>query len=315
MDSIVGVMKKVAQQEASKIYTTELGIVTAVFPHASDSDKDNYQCSIKLKNQKQPNGKDLELRKVPLTTPHIGLANIPNVGDLVLVTFIGGNINAPVIIGRLYNDEDQPPVNKTKEFLLQHNQKEGGKLKIDEQGIVTVTSKSEKNEITINDEQITAVTEKCSVGLEGENVTVKNDKCSVALEGGDATFKNDQCQVELSGSNIAIDNGSCKIKVESAGITLDNGTCKIKVENGGITIDAAGSSVTLKSMGSIKIGDATTGSVQVGGRIPGNAIADNDDIILSSHTHVGNLGAPCPIMVPMDKINSIQAKARNTKVG
>ena len=299
MDSIVGVMKKVAQQEASKIYTTELGIVTAVFPHSSDSDKDNYQCSIKLKNQKQPNGKDLELRKVPLTTPHIGLANIPNVGDLVLVTFIGGNINAPVIIGRLYNDEDQPPVNKTKEFLLQHNQKEGGRLKIDQQGIVTVTSKSEKNEITINDEQITAVTEKCSVALEGENVTVKND----------------QCQVELSGSNIAIDNGSCKIQVESAGITLDNGTCKIKVENGGITIDAAGSSVTLKSMGSIKIGDATTGSVQVGGRIPGNAIADNDDIILSSHTHVGNLGAPCPIMVPMDKINSIQAKARNTKVG
>ena len=28
-------------------------------------------------------------------TPHIGLANIPNVGDLVLVTFIAGNINAP----------------------------------------------------------------------------------------------------------------------------------------------------------------------------------------------------------------------------
>lgn len=49
MDSIVGVMKKVAQQEAQKIYTTELGIVTAIFPHAAENDQDNYQCSVKLK--------------------------------------------------------------------------------------------------------------------------------------------------------------------------------------------------------------------------------------------------------------------------
>ncbi len=299
MDSIVGVMQKVAQQEASKIYTTELGIVTAVFPHAAEDDKENYQCSLKLKNKKLPDGKDFELRQVPLMTPHIGLANIPNVGDLVLVTFIGGNINAPVIIGRLYNDEDQPPVNKPQEFLLQHNPKKGGRLKIDQEGVVTITSKNEKNEITLNDEQITAVTEKCSFALEGVNATVKNEQCQVVLDGNNATIKNEQCQVALEGANI----------------TIDNGTCKIKVENGGITIDAASGNVTVKSMGSIKIGDATTGSVQVGGRMPANAVADNDDIILSSHTHVGNLGAPCPIMVPMDKINSIQAKARNTKVG
>ena len=52
MDSIVGVMQKVAQQEARKIYTTELGIVTAVFPHTSESDKQNYQCSIKYEKSK-----------------------------------------------------------------------------------------------------------------------------------------------------------------------------------------------------------------------------------------------------------------------
>ncbi|MEM1167565.1 MAG: phage baseplate assembly protein V [Cyanobacteria bacterium P01_H01_bin.35] len=283
MESIVGVMQKVAQQEASKIYTTELGIVTALFPHTSEDDKENYQCSIKLKNKKLPDGKDFELRQVPLITPHIGLVNIPNIGDLVLVTFIGGNINAPVIIGRLYNDEDLPPVNKPKEFLLQHNQKEGGKLKIDAEGVVTLTSKNEENEITIDDEKITAA----------------NEKCSVTLEGDDATLKNEKCQVSLAGGSVTIDNGSCKLTIES----------------GGITIDAASSNVTVKSMGTIKIGDATTGSVQVGGRMPGNAVADNDQIILSTHTHVGNLGAPCPIMVPMEKINSIQAKARNTKVG
>src|SRR5919199_50122 len=273
-ESIVGVMQKVARAEARKIYTTELGIVTAVFPHEGDSDKDNYQCSVKLKNKKQPDGKDFELRKVPVMTPHMGLVNIPNVGDLVLVTFVGGNLNAPIIIGRLYNDEDQPPLNKEKEFLLQHDLKGGGSLKIDAEGAVTVTSKNQKNAIAVNDEKITAT----------------NDKCSVTVAGGDITLKNDQCTIALSGGNI----------------TIDNGTCKIKVEGGGITIDAASSNVTVKSMGSIKIGDAATASVQVGGRVPGNAVADNDDIILTTHTHVGNLGAPCPVMVPMEKINSIQ---------
>lgn len=267
MDSIVGVMKKVAENEARKIYTTELGIVTAVFPHKSDSDKENYQCSIKLKNKKQPDGQDFELRQVPVTTPHLGLVNIPNVGDMVLVTFIGGNLNAPVIIGRLYNDPDQPPVNKEKEFLLQHSLKEGGSLKIDTEGAVTLTSKDEKNVVSVKD----------------DNITIKNQQCTITLSGG----------------NVAIDNG----------------TCKLNIEGGGITLDAASSSVTVKSMGSIKVGDAATGSVQIGGRMPGNAVADNDDIILSMHQHVGNLGAPCPIMVPTEKINSIQAKARNTKVG
>lgn len=283
MDSIVGVMKKVAEQEVRKIYTTELGVVTAVFPHAAQDDKDNYQCSIKLKYKKQPDGSDFELRKVPVATPHLGLANIPNVGDLVLVTFIGGNINAPVIIGRLHNDQDQPPINNEKEFLLQHNLKEGGSLKIDAEGVVTLTSKDKKSTVTVKDEQIIAANEKCSVSLEGGDMTLKNEKCAIALQGGN--------------------------------ITIDNGMCKITVEGGGITIDAASNNVTVKSMGSIKIGDAATSSIQVGGRVPANAVADNDDIILSMHTHIGNLGAPCPVMVPTEKINSIQAKARNTKVG
>jgi hypothetical protein len=46
-----------------------------------------------------------------------------------------------------------------------------------------------------------------------------------------------------------------------------------------------------------------------------NAVGDNDDIILSMHTHLGNLGAPCPVLIPTEKINSIQAKGRNAQVG
>ena len=218
MESILGIMKKVAEQEVEKIYTTEIGIVTAIFPHSSSGDPDNYQCSVKLKYRKQPDGSDFELRRVPVMTPHIGLANIPNVDDLVVICFAGGNINAPIILGRLYNNDDRPPENDEKEVVFSH--------------------------------------------------TLKN------------------------GSQVTI-----------------------KIDDNGLTIDTGNNPVTVKSMGDINLGDASTSKIVIGGRALANAVGDNDDIILSTHTHLGNLGAPCPILVPTEKISSIQAKTRNTQVG
>ena len=271
MDSFVEVMKKVAKNEASKIYTNELAVVTSVFPHASESDKDNYQCSVVLKNHKQPDGSDFELRKVPVLTQHIGWANIPNVDDLVVVSFIGGDINAPVIIGRLYNDQDQPPVNNEEEVLLQHSKEKGSSMKMDKDGVLTLNSPENKSVVTVNDEEVTV------------------------------NLQNGKSQVNVNGDAVEITTGSGKIS--------------IKLEGGGITLDATNNPVTIKSMGEIKIGDAATSKVAVGGRALANAVGDNDDIILSTHTHVGNLGAPCPILVPTEKINSIQAKIRNSQVG
>ena len=154
MESIIGIIKNVAQKELGRIYTTELGEVTAIFPHKSDSDKDNYQCSVKLKNRKEPDGSDFELRKVPIATGHIGLANIPSVGDLVLLSFIGGDINAPVIIGRLYNDKDQPPVNDKSQVVFSKAESltitmdSGTLVEIDKDGNINITSKGDVN---IND--------------------------------------------------------------------------------------------------------------------------------------------------------------------
>lgn len=251
MEGIIEIMQKVAEREAQRIYTTELGVVTSTFP---DEDADgNYECNVRLKNRKQPDGSDLELRKVPVATGHMGLVNIPNVGDLVLLSFIGGDINAPVIIGRLYNDEDKPVKNKDGEYILQHSLKKGGTLKMDADGVVTISGQEGKSIVTINDDE-------------------------VILSTGD-------------------------------------GKVTIKMESGGITLDAGTNNVTVKSSGNVTVGDGSTGQVKVGGRMLANAVGDNDDIILSTHTHLGNLGAPCPILIPTEKINSIQAKGRNAQVG
>jgi phage baseplate assembly protein gpV len=154
MNSIVAVMQEVAIREVEKIYTTELGVVTAIFPHAGDGDKDNYQCSVKLKNRRESGDSDFELRKVPVATGHIGLANIPNVDDLVLVQFIGGDINAPVITGRLYNDKDKPPVNDKNQVVLDRVESikiimDGGTtIEIDKNGNIKIEA---KGDVVLND--------------------------------------------------------------------------------------------------------------------------------------------------------------------
>ncbi|OPY29997.1 MAG: Phage-related baseplate assembly protein [Methanocella sp. PtaU1.Bin125] len=112
--SMVGAMKKIAESETKKLRTFDLGLVTSVFPHASASDNENYYCSVKLRDSDAD-----ELRNVPIMTSHIGLAYVPNIGDLVLIGYIGGNVNSPVVLGSLYNDEQRPPVNKAGEIVYE----------------------------------------------------------------------------------------------------------------------------------------------------------------------------------------------------
>lgn len=254
MDSIVGVMKRVAEHEVQRIQTTELGIVTAVFPHAADDDKDNYHCSIKLKQHKRPDGQPLELRNVPVATPYLGLACIPNVGDLVLVNFIGGNINAPVVTGRLYNDEDRPPANKKNEFLLQHKLKEGGSIKLDEKGKIHVTSKNKKNVLTVEDDKISLVTEKFSLVIDvaGSKVSITSDKdVELTAKQGKLTLSAQEIEIK-SNTNVKLNaqqnidlKATSQCTVEgTAGATLKNAAAKVALSGPSVNINNGALEIT-----------------------------------------------------------------------
>ncbi len=110
--SVVALIQAIVREELNRWHVGDLGVVTSVFPHGAADDRENYECNVLLKNA------GLELRKVPIATPTIGAAAVPNVQDLVLVTFVGGDMNQPVIIGRLYNDQQRPPLNKPNEMAF-----------------------------------------------------------------------------------------------------------------------------------------------------------------------------------------------------
>ena len=96
-------IQRIVQEELGRVRTAELAVVQDIHPHASASDQDNYACTIVLRNS------GIVLKHVPVATDRIGSVSIPAANELVLVQFVGGDLNAPVITGRLYNDQDRPP--------------------------------------------------------------------------------------------------------------------------------------------------------------------------------------------------------------
>lgn len=112
MSTIVSTIQEIIRQELRRVRIADLGIVEDVYPHSGSGDDDNYGCDVRLKNS------GLLLKRVPIAIGHIGTAAIPNKGDLVLLAFDKGDVNQPIIIGRLYNQKQRPPLNTTDEVIF-----------------------------------------------------------------------------------------------------------------------------------------------------------------------------------------------------
>ena len=112
-NSLFDTIRSIVQQEIKQLRMGELAVVQEQHPHESDSDQNNHSCTVALRDSQ------IVLKKVPIATSRLGMASIPDLGDLVLVQFLNGSINAPVIVGSFYNDEDRPPVSAPGQAVLQ----------------------------------------------------------------------------------------------------------------------------------------------------------------------------------------------------
>ena len=96
---IVQTMQRVARHEAGRAWAPALATVTSV----PTDDKPDYACTVRLRES------GMVLPRVPIATGVIGLAAPPAVGDLVVVVFLGGDLHAPVVVGRLHHRDLAPP--------------------------------------------------------------------------------------------------------------------------------------------------------------------------------------------------------------
>ena len=114
MSRIVEIIRRVVLEELARNRGSLLGVVTTVYPHGAEDDENNYEANVRLKHE------DLELRRVPIAIGHVGVAAPPRAGDLVLVQFLNGDSNQPLVTGRFYHADERPPLHKEDEILFEH---------------------------------------------------------------------------------------------------------------------------------------------------------------------------------------------------
>ena len=111
MTDMVDIIRAIVRDEIARRRAPELGLVTAVYARDSDSSDNNHQVNLRLR------ASGVELQRVPVTAARLGLSLLPKVDDMVLVVFANDDINAPVVVGSVYDENVQPPVGKPEEAV------------------------------------------------------------------------------------------------------------------------------------------------------------------------------------------------------
>lgn len=223
-----------------------------------------------------------------------GMICLPRVGQEVIVDFLEGNPDRPIITGRVYNNDNMPPYalpgEKTKSTWKSRSSKGGGGFneirfedKKDSEQIfihgqkdldirIRETEKDyigkDKHEIiggnqakSIGGSEGRQIGKDCSIQIDGKYcVEVTGD--AVIYPGGNFTLSTDS-DLHQVGAKVAIkadgylgvEGGDVYIE-GSSGITLKSGGSFIKIDSGGVTI--FGSQVKINSGGSAGSKQSTT---------------------------------------------------------
>jgi phage baseplate assembly protein gpV len=101
---------RIARHEASARAVCAIGRVVDVFTSAGVGR--DHAVSVELRDS------GLTLPRVPIAVGVLGFAAIPAAGELVLVAFSEGDTQAPVVIGRLYHPDEDPPEHAAGQLVL-----------------------------------------------------------------------------------------------------------------------------------------------------------------------------------------------------
>lgn len=211
--SLFDTIRRIVQEELGRVRTAELAIVQEQHPYSGEGSEENYACTVRLRDS------GIVLRKVPVSTQMIGMASIPAIDDLVLVHFLGADLNAPIITGRLYNDQDRPPAHEDGQLVLHlppgADPQEALQLKI---------QSGEKLEVQLTlGERLHLVMRDDDPVVE---LSVADGKATLQIDADGATTLQSQGALTLKSGTIALEGDS--IAIEAAGeLKLKGGTVNI----------------------------------------------------------------------------------------
>lgn len=206
-NSLLETIRQVVRQELKRSQGSVLAVVQE--EHSSDGD---YACTVKLHDS------EIVLKKVPVATARMGMASIPAVDELVLVQFLGGDINRPVIIGSLYNDEDQAPEHSSAQAICQLPLGGGGvtlKLNGGDAPVLEIEIGSSLKVKLQDDDPVVLV----DVGSGGTALQIDSDG-ALAITGGMSITIEAGTDLVFKGSNVKIE-GSGQVNIKGAVVNIN----------------------------------------------------------------------------------------------
>ena len=209
MSDAITMLQAIVRNELQSFKTAELGIVTQVYAHESSSDKNNYECDVKLRNS------GLELKRVAVATQRIGAAAIPNKDDLVLLHFLHGDIHSAIVTGRLYNDLDRPPEAKVHEFVYVSPDSE-------ESGVRRIYLEFPKgNKLLLDDDKLVLEMGKTKITVNNDgDVQLDSEAKLIISAKGDAEIKTQGNLTLDATGDVSVGGNNVSLKGKS-GATLD----------------------------------------------------------------------------------------------
>jgi type VI secretion system secreted protein VgrG len=263
---------KVVGKKGEEIWTDPYGRVKVQFHWDRDGDGDeNSSCWVRVAQM--------------WASSRFGAVNIPRVGDEVVVEFLDGDPDRPIITGRLYNGDNMPPyelpAKKTQSGIKTRSTKNGNASTFneirfeDEKGREELHLQAERDMTTLvkNDQTTTVEGNRTLTVTKDDVVTVEGTHQTTVTKSVTETFKDTHTLKVTGDQTIDVAQNKTEHVKLAYGLTTDKSFC---LNQGATSLTFEGTNVTLDSAGVVTV---KRGSARV-------SIDKADKVVVSSSSGI-----------------------------